>query len=457
MTIFRDRSVIKFATALMFFSCAEAQAMTWSCDNGNTEKSFDVKIPLSQWPIVNSLTTQQEQEVYRSTWDQEKPLEENQKWLVNLFMETCCDFSFKKRTEELKGITVGRLGSGEDIVFTKPGISINAHPNSAEVLIYNEREKFYGLKAYVTTNIFLNIEPLDLTEQMKKDFEKCVSELTKDPMGCEVLRVAISKYKGGTTELPKLTFIPVKNKDIGLAYTTDSNIWRYLKNTDKIHFNEYRKFFRSSKFIMFSPRWSSDQHSGLFLKLKPESSVEKPEFSLNTGIVPKEVIFLHQLIYSLNVEEDNIYKQTQLIEQRAGSGYFHGRFERLGNFLITNKQMNLSFLLNDNVCRTMYGLTKYGKDLINESSYLAKRYGIIRPMYLGINTKFKVNGEKLTPEESYILYSEFLKTNGDHDVYWHYLVEQEYPEFGQGNYRCSDISDKNIVTEERNSNYSEEV
>ncbi|MCR4623700.1 MAG: hypothetical protein K5780_03535 [Alphaproteobacteria bacterium] len=47
----------------------------------------------------------------------------------------------------------------------------------------------------------------------------------------------------------------------------------------------------------------------------------------------------------------------------------------------------------------MYGLTKYGKDLINESSYLAKR----------INTKFKVNGEKLTPEESYILYSEYLK------------------------------------------------
>ena len=43
MTIFRDRSVVKFATTLMFFSCAEAQAMSGNASQGKTTLETFVK------------------------------------------------------------------------------------------------------------------------------------------------------------------------------------------------------------------------------------------------------------------------------------------------------------------------------------------------------------------------------------------------------------------------------
>ncbi|MCR4556123.1 MAG: hypothetical protein K5766_04920 [Alphaproteobacteria bacterium] len=447
MKVFKSQTVLKFVVILVFFCCADIQAMFWSGVNNNVEKSFDVKMPLSEWPIVNSLTTERELEMYRSTWNPENTKEKNQQSLVDQFMKTCCNFSFKKRPERLRGISVGRLDNGEDIIFAESGTNIGIHPSSGDVLIYNEKESRYGLKTHAITNIFLNLNPLDFTKQMREEFRKCISELTKDPVGCEVLRIAISRYKGGTKKLPKLTFIPVKNRETGLAYTTNSSIWRYLKGTEQMLFDKYKKYPKSDKFMMFSPKWFKEQHTGLFLRINPKSSVEKPEFSVNTGTIPKEVIFLHQLIYALSVEEDSTCKQTQLIEQRAGSKYFYGSSKRLGDFFITNKQACLSFFLDDNVYRTMFGFTKYGWDLINESSYLAHRYGIIRPIYLGINAKFKVNEEVLSPEELYIFLVEYLKMNGDHDLFWHCLFEQEYPEFGKGSYRCSDISDENLVAE----------
>ena len=440
MKLFKSRVVLKFVVALMFFGCFDIQAMSWPGINNNAGKFFDMKMPLSEWPVINSLTTQKKLEAYSSTWDPGKTLGENQKSLVSQFMETCCNFSFRKRTEKLKGISVGRLDSGEDIIFAEPGTNIGTHPNSGEVLIYNEKENHYGLRTHVITNIFLNLEPLNVTTQMKEEFKKCISELTKDPMGCEVLRIAIAKYK--EEKLPKLTFIPVKNKDVGLAYTTNSSIWRYLRDTGQMRFNKYRKYSKSNKFMMFSQKWFEDKHTGLFLRMTPGSSESNPNFSINAGIVPKEAIFLHQLIYALNVGENNTDKETQLIEHRAGVKYFRVRLKS-GDFLITNKQICLSFFLDDNVYRTMYGFTKYGWDLINESSYLASRYGIMRPMYLGTNTESKINGEILSPEEFREFSVNYLKTNGDHDLFLHCLSKQKYLKFDEGNYICSDSSIRN--------------
>jgi len=442
MIIFGDKAVLKFAVAMVFFACTDIRAMSWSNINERTEPTFDVKTPLSQWPVINPLSTQKELESYQSTWDSKKTLKENQISLINQFIKTCCDFSFKKKKKELGRITIGKLKSGENIIFAEPFVNINTYPNSSEVLIFNEKEKFCGVKASVTTNIFLNIDPLDFTEQMKKELKKCVSKLVKDSVGCEVLRVAISKYKGGTERMPKIAFIPVKNKNIGFIYTTNNDLWRYLKNTRNTYFDTYRKFSKSSKFIMFSPDWFEDKHPGLFLKMNHGKSTEEHDFSINDSVIPKEAIFLHQLIYALNVGEDNSHRQTQLIEKRANSQYFYGNFPRFGDYLITCRLINTSFFLDDSVYRTMYGFTKYGLDLINESSYLAHRYNLIRPMYLGVGTKLKINGKTLRPEEFRKFLNTYLETKGDHDLFRYYLSRKStipYPEFGIGRFSCSDM------------------
>lgn len=140
MKVFKSQTVLKFVVILVFFCCADIQAMFWSGVNNNVEKSFDVKMPLSEWPIVNSLTTERELEMYRSTWNPENTKEKNQQSLVDQFMKTCCNFSFKKRPERLRGISVGRLDNGEDIIFAESGTNIGIHPSSGDVLIYNEKE-----------------------------------------------------------------------------------------------------------------------------------------------------------------------------------------------------------------------------------------------------------------------------------------------------------------------------
>lgn len=91
----------------------------------------------------------------------------------------------------------------------------------------------------------------------------------------------------------------------------------------------------------------------------------------------------------------------------------------------------------------MYGLTKKGFDLINESSYLAHRYNFIRPAYLCSRKGMQLNGKRLNRKVSFKFLKSFLKTNGDFDLYKYYLSSQssiKYPEFGVGKYRCSDVN-----------------
>lgn len=440
-SFFNGKKVICFLGTLMLFSCADTHAMSFVEEN--TERLFDVKMPLSQWPVVNSLITQRELDWYRSMWDATKTLEENKKELVNQFIETCCDFSFKKKERELPGITVGGTDNGDDIVFPEKGVSIYTRPNSEEVLIYNEKDRSLGLRAHVTTNIFLNVIPLDFSPKMRNDIEKSISELAEDSVGCEILRIAISKYKGGVRGLSKITFIPVKNKGVGLAYTTNCNVWKYMKRNEGRHGSKYRKLCKERKFIMFSQNWFESEQTALFLKMNDFSNNgEEEEFSLFSGAIPKEASFIHQIIYALNVGENNEYRETQLIEDRTISKYFCTYLKQTGNCLIPGKQINKALFMDDKIYRTMYGLTNEGLDLLNESAYLAHRYKLIRPTYMGSDIQLSINGKLLNKAESYRFLDEFLKKNGDQDLFRYYLSPQsmiDYPEFGIGRYSCSNI------------------
>ncbi len=404
--------------------------------------SFDAKMPISQWPITNSLSSQKELYWYNKlSWNPEKTLEENKKQVVKQFMKTCCDFSFKRTKLELRGITVGKIASGEDIIFSEKGTLLRAMPESAEVLIFNEKEKFKGLRTSMTTNIFINLNPISLTHSMKSNFEKILNVLSEDPVGCEMMRVAISKYKGSIEKLPKLTFVPVTNQKIGLSYTTNCNAWKYVRKNSEISAGIYKKFCKDSKFIMFSPEWFTTNQTGVFLKINDSSQTE--DVLIKQGIVPKEGILLHQMIYAFNVGEENEYRETQLISERTYPQYFHGNFKNIGDCVIPSTQVNCSIFADDKVYRAMYGLSPQGLDLINESSYFAHRYKFIRPTYIGINTKLNINNTNLNKKESYEFVKTFLKTNGDYDLFRYYLSPKsplKYPEFGKGKYICSDLN-----------------
>ena len=416
--------------ALGFFEVSEYQ-----------DKVFEINQPLSEWPKIY-LSSSEEIRCYDLAWNVNKSLEENQRELVKNFISSCCDFSFKLDDLGLSGIYPGKFDDGESIIFIDKETRMSINHSSNNVVFSNERDGIRGLEVLPRTALLPNIKPIKFQEWMKYELERYIQRIVEDPVGCEILRMSIAKYKAGERRLSKIRFLPQDDPKVDLAYTPGSYVWKHARRIGRSDFGRYAQFCRENKFILFSPEWFNTDQRGLILKLdKTESGTD--DFEVNTGIIPREASLVYQIIYSIHLGKATDYGGTQVIEQRDDQSYFCGNFEGVGPFSILKKRLNVSIFKNDKIYRAMYGLTRRGFDLISESSYLAHRYALIRPAYTGFQAGIVVNEKKLNNEESRVFLKRFLKTSGDFDLYGYLLsrrsLSADYPEFGKGNYRCSDI------------------
>ncbi len=403
-------------------------------------KMFEVNQSLSEWP-KRSLSAREEEICYEQTWDRNKKLEENQRELIKRFMSSCCDFSFKIKAEGLSGIYSGKFDDGENVVFINKETHITASHSLDRVMFFNEKDKGRGLEVHPRTSLLQNVKPLDFEEWMKCEFERYIQRFVEDPVGCEILRVSIAKYEAGQSELPKIKFIPQADPKMNLAYTPGGYVWKYARRIGRSDFSGYAEFCRENKYIMFSPEWFNTDQTGLILKLRKTKS-GSDDFTVSSGIIPREAGLMYQIIYAMHVGKGTDYEGTEVIEKRDDKNYYRSDFEGVGPFSILRKRLNVSIFKNDKIYRVMYGLTRRGFDLINESSYLAHKYSFIRPAYAGSKAGININGKRLDKKESCRFLRKFLKTNGDFDLYKYFLSKKSsirYPEFGRGKYRCADV------------------
>ena len=434
-----SKKVYGILCASIFLSVVPASGL-WEA-SGYQDKTFEINQPLSEWPKVSSLSNE-EKLCYELTWDKNKKLEENQRELVKNFISSCCDFSFKVTEQGLNGIYQGKFDDGENIVFIDKETRTSINHISNNIIFFNERDGNRKLEVHPRTALLRNIIPFDFREWMRYEFERHIWKFVEDPVGCEILRVSIAKYEAGQRGLSKIRFIPQFNPKIDLAYTAGSYVWRHARRIGRSDFGRYAEFCSENKFILFSPEWFSTDETGLILKLdKTESGTDN--FVVDTDIIPKETSLMYQIIYSIHSGGDVDYSGTQVIEERDDQNYFCGNLGGVGQFSILRKRLNVLVFKNDRIYRTMYGLTKRGFDLISESAYSANRYGFIRPAYTGSRAGVIVNGKRLDKRESREFWKKFFETNGDFDLYRYLLSKKQssinYPEFGKGYYRCSDI------------------
>lgn len=443
----KNRKICEMLWLSLLFSGTGIPAEGMSEINGQQNKKFEISQPLSEWPKV-SLSTIEEKFCYDLNWDKKKALVENQRELMKNFMEICCDFSFQITEKNLSGVYAGKFDSGEDIVFVNDKTRIGVNYDTNKVTFFSENDAGKGLEVHPLTSLLLNVKPVDFQEWMKCEFERYIQRFVEDPIGCEVLRMSIAKYEAGQRGLSKIKFIPIDNEKMDLGYTSGSYVWKYVRQSGRQSFDIYEEPSEENKFIIFSPNWFNTDQRGLILKLgKTKSGADS--FMINTGIMPREAGLMYQIIYATQSGKLNSYSGTQLIEKRDNQKCFRGNFEGVGSFSISKKRFNVSIFKNDRIYHVMYGLTKQGIDLVNESSYLAHKYKIIRPAYVGFKTNVNINGKLLDKKESIKFLKKFLRTNGDFDLYRYYLSPKspiKYPEFGKGNYRCADINIKKVKT-----------
>lgn len=403
-------------------------------DNSN----FNAKLSVSKWPKLSLLNSKEETRLYSSLWNPKKTLKENQQNLANLFISTCCDFSFKKANSSLQGVYFGTVQSKEKLIFTDETILLRKKEDSDQILLcrnyYTNDTQSINLP---TSNvIFPEITPMNFQDWMKLELKKQILNIASDSVGCEILRMSICKYYKNNRH--KITFIPVKTQS-NLNIPPETNLWLY-ENASSISPN---KKIEETKFIFFNPKWFQSDEESFLLKINPKNILSKDEFIVFQGIMPKEATLLHQILYALNLKSDSDFSNTSLIEDRSFCDYFYFSFPKLGRFIIPKEQFNVLLFNNDITYQTMFGLTSNGITSISESAYLAHKYNIMRPAYIGTNTQISINKKKLSSVKSLTLIKHILGQDGDRDLYRYYLSNNSYanyPEFGYGNYMCSDFN-----------------
>lgn len=384
-----------------------------------------------------SLLKKEEKEFFKKTWDKKKSLVENQVNIVREFKQSCCDFSIKVQDIGLKGISLGVTAEGDEIIFMKKGTGFKENHFLNRVFLHNELDNGDGIYVNYFASIIPNIVPLDMKEWMIEEFDRHIQRFVDDSVGCEILRTAIAKYKANSEDKSKIIFIPVKDNKINLAYTKGSYVWKYMEK-EKEKRLAYENSCKKRKMILFSPDWSGLDREGLIVKL----NLDKVDIS--KGIIPRETELLYHLIYAINVADDKEYgkncNKTDLIENISKGQYFYGDSNEIGRFRVLDKFLNLYIFQDDRSYFTMFGVSKKGMVSINESSYLAHKYGMMRATHLGSKSNLKINGSILSIKESYKLFKQYLLKFGDHELYKHYLSPSstiKYPEFGKGEYKYS--------------------
>ena len=438
-----SRFLLTFVIAI--FCCVDAKAMGNSRFETKSSITSNFRKPLAEWSKVHPFSSQKEMDYYKNcTWFPELTLEQNQKKLVKNFVERCCDFSFRIQPMGLKEIDVGYLSSGEYLIFTNASINIESNRDSENMLIYSEHyENEGGLLARCTTSSFMEYRPVDSGEKYKDKFIECFSKLAEDSVGCKLLRIALTKHV--VNNFQKTAFIPaVPYKDEKLASITCNSgcyICSQLAELENVSAIKYLEQNPRYRFITFSPEFFSEAiHVGII-------KYDNGDILFNIVEFFRESALFHEIIHSLHTNVNNKLLRSTNIKRRSNPESFRYTLKSdIDPVFFRCSRINVSLFHNDEEYSTMYGLTSKGLDLLNESSYLAHRYGFIRASHGDLEcVRLSIKKNNLNRKESMAFFQNFFANYGDHDLFEYYLSPNSpitYPKFGVGQYKCADLDPK---------------
>ena len=455
MRILKKKILSYLAGVLVFFGYMSTEVEGMTKAYANSESQFDLSQSLSKWPILNLLETQKEKDIYESIWDPNSSLKQNQERLFDLFLKTCCDFSFTTKETEVPGVFVGEGESGTPIVFVDSDIETSGDFCLDNIWLQNPKEKGKKFRVNLTTTILNEMRPLEFSEKEKHRLKQYLKKLTEDSVGCELLRVAVAKYGARKNKSEKIKFLPVKSNYVDFAYALGASMWQYIGLNQHIDLSVYRKHWKKQEFILFSPDWFRTECKGFLMKLnnnkKETESSKTKKLTVYWDVIPKESNLLNEIIHAIHSGTEKTYKKTTNILKRSNHDYLYVRSKKRDWSKIEEPKFNISIFYDDEVYRTMFGITSKGLDPISEAAYLSHKYKFIRPAFVGDQTKFILDGRELSQKQMCQFFKEYFKSSHiDRDLYKYYLSPKspiKYPEFGEGNYlyaKINDLEDESI-------------
>jgi len=425
---------------LAIFNCGDADATGIS--ETRSPIITDFKKPLAEWPKIHPFSSQKEMDYYMNeTWSPKLTLEQNQKKLIKNFVEKCCDFSFKIQPTRLREIYLGYLDSGEYLIFADRSTNINSSKDGINILVYNKYYKEDGsLLARCTTSSFMGYRPIDFGEKYKGKFIEYFSKLAEDPVGCKLFRIALTKHI--VNDFRKTVFIPaVPSIDNNLSSITCGSgcyICSQLAEAGNSAAMNYLDQNPRYRFITFSPEF--------FTETMPVGVIKYENKNIVFSIIEffRESALFHEIIHSLHTDVNQKLMESINIRKRSNPNLFRYKLKQDSDPVFFNSgRINVCLFHNDEEYYTMYGLNSNGLDLLNESSYLAHRYGFIRASHGDLEcARLSVKENKLDKKESQAFFQSFFSSNGDLDLFEYYLSPDSpinYPEFGVGQYECADL------------------
>ena len=446
MKTFKRKILSYFAGALIFSGCISDEAEGMARVYASSRKRFDISQSLSKWPMLNMLRTQKERVIYESIWDSNKSLKQNQERLFDLFLKTCCDFSFAAKETEVPGVFIGEGESGTPIVFVGADVETLGDLYLENLWLQNTKKQGKKIKVNMTTTVLHDMRPLDFTKTQKEQLKRYLKKLTEDSVGCELLRVAIAKYGARKNKSEKIKFLPVRSDRVDFAYVIGASMWQYIELSQHIDLGMYRKHWKKQEFILFSPDWFNTEHKGFLMKSFKDEKSRTRKFVVDWGIIPKESNLLNEIIHAIHPGTGRTYRDTTNILERSNYDYLYVRLKEQDWFRIDEPNFNVSIFFDDEVYRTMFGITSKGLDPINEAAYLSHRYKFIRPAFVGDQTRFIFNGRELTQKQMCQFFKRYFESGHiDRDLYRYYLSPKspiKYPEFGKGKYLYTDTKIK---------------
>jgi len=438
MKILKRKILSCFAGALVFSGCITAKVEGMSRVRESFEDQFNISQSLSEWPILNLLETQEEKDIYESIWDSNKSLKQNQNRLFDLFLKTCCDFSFTAKETDVSGIFVGEGESETPIVFVDSDVEIITGGFLENLWLQNSKEKGKKIKVNMTTTVLHGMRPLDFTKEQKEQLKQYLRKLTEDSVGCEVLRTSIAKYEARKNKSEKIKFLPVQSNRVDFAYVLGASMWQYIGLSQHIDLGMYKKHWKKQEFILFSPDWFNIEHKGFLMRSFKDKGSKTRKFVVDWDVVPKESNLLNEIIHAIHSSTEKVYKKTTNILKRSNYDYFYVRSKGEDWARIGEPNFNISIFFDDEVYRTMFGITSKGLDLINESTYLSHKYKFIRPAFIGDQTRFVLDGKEFNQKQMRQFFKKYFESAYvDRDLYKYYLSKKstiKYPEFGKGKY-----------------------
>ena len=343
------------------------------------KEKLDVKKLISDG---NSYITEVEKDFYEPL-SQEKDLEST----LDMIWNECFDTSLKIEKTKITGVCKGIGIDKKPIFFADKNVG-RVNVSSERGLLYFDGNMEDGIEAKLTDTLLSGIQPLELQTSDINKIRECIKKIMKDSVGNRLILI-LAKYLARDNKYEKIKLVKTQDKALRFEYTTGDNLWEYCELEEGIR-NTLDKQSPKHKFFVFSSNWLNKDNETLFMRLngKNKKEINGNDFTINWEKSHKEIDVLKAMIQSRHPNIKKDMKRCENVKKIVRKGSWQFRFAPEGEWLPLNEvSMHRFIFSNDEMLRTIFGITPKGLDLMNTTTYSVHKYGGIE--FANINGKQK--------------------------------------------------------------------